>query len=110
MVRPIYYCLSVVIYFFFFSNKKRHTRLSCDWSSDVCSSDLPTRYEAIWHHIWWGLHYGGRGEIGRGAGRERGEVSGGAGLLKKKKKKTGRAETETLGGYTTIKRRMQVRR
>src|SRR5690242_6845724 len=27
--------------FFFFSSRRRHTRLTCDWSSDVCSSDLP---------------------------------------------------------------------
>src|SRR5574337_905526 len=27
--------------FFFFSSRRRHTRLSGDWSSDVCSSDLP---------------------------------------------------------------------
>src|SRR5438477_3492501 len=25
---------------FFFSGRRRHTRLTCDWSSDVCSSDL----------------------------------------------------------------------
>src|SRR2546430_3623505 len=29
------YCL-----FFFFSSRRRHTRFDCDWSSDVCSSDL----------------------------------------------------------------------
>src|SRR3954462_9603630 len=28
---------------FFFSSRRRHTRLSCDWSSDVCSSDLGGR-------------------------------------------------------------------
>src|SRR6266571_7435087 len=28
------------IFFFFFSSRRRHTRLTCDWSSDVCSSDL----------------------------------------------------------------------
>src|SRR6266571_4540201 len=28
--------------YFFFSSRRRHTRLTCDWSSDVCSSDLPT--------------------------------------------------------------------
>src|SRR2546429_5129279 len=28
---------------FFFSSRRRHTRCSRDWSSDVCSSDL-TRY------------------------------------------------------------------
>src|SRR5438477_5116614 len=29
--------------FFFFSSRRRHTRLTCDWSSDVCSSDLSPR-------------------------------------------------------------------
>src|SRR5260370_18366042 len=28
------------ISFFFFSSRRRHTRFKCDWSSDVCSSDL----------------------------------------------------------------------
>src|SRR2546427_4085150 len=28
--------------FFFFSSRRRHTRFDCDWSSDVCSSDLPS--------------------------------------------------------------------
>src|SRR5690242_18110430 len=28
---------------FFFSSRRRHTRLTCDWSSDVCSSDLIAR-------------------------------------------------------------------
>src|SRR5260221_10589447 len=28
--------------FFFFSSRRRHTRSLCDWSSDVCSSDLMT--------------------------------------------------------------------
>src|SRR5205814_7649293 len=27
--------------FFFFSSRRRHTRCLSDWSSDVCSSDLP---------------------------------------------------------------------
>src|SRR5256886_13342652 len=25
---------------FFFTSRRRHTRFDCDWSSDVCSSDL----------------------------------------------------------------------
>src|SRR2546430_3616087 len=29
------------VVFFFFSSRRRHTRFDCDWSSDVCSSDLP---------------------------------------------------------------------
>src|SRR2546430_5178839 len=30
----------VLCLFFFFSSRRRHTRFDCDWSSDVCSSDL----------------------------------------------------------------------
>src|SRR5690242_16811447 len=33
----------LVMFFFFFSSRRRHTRLTCDWSSDVCSSDLAGR-------------------------------------------------------------------
>src|SRR5689334_4072099 len=40
---------------FFFSSRRRHTRWNCDWSSDVCSSDLAkvistatTVAEAVW--------------------------------------------------------------
>src|SRR5260370_25866666 len=29
-----------MMWFFFFSSRRRHTRFKCDWSSDVCSSDL----------------------------------------------------------------------
>src|SRR5690606_3200605 len=32
--------LSVLSDIFFFSSRRRHTRFSRDWSSDVCSSDL----------------------------------------------------------------------
>src|SRR5436190_1956791 len=30
----------LVLLMFFFSSRRRHTRSLCDWSSDVCSSDL----------------------------------------------------------------------
>src|SRR6185369_8953416 len=36
---------------FFFSSRRRHTRFKCDWSSDVCSSDLIERSRnqpALW--------------------------------------------------------------
>src|SRR5256884_7578688 len=36
----------IVVYMFFFSSRRRHTRCSRDWSSDVCSSDLVNRYGA----------------------------------------------------------------
>src|SRR5690606_39308568 len=32
-------CILIVL-IFFFSSRRRHTRFSRDWSSDVCSSDL----------------------------------------------------------------------
>src|SRR5256884_7348004 len=33
-------CVVHCEFFFFFSSRRRHTRCSRDWSSDVCSSDL----------------------------------------------------------------------
>src|SRR5256886_5369136 len=35
------------IFFFFFSSRRRHTRFDCDWSSDVCSSDLASPEAAL---------------------------------------------------------------
>src|SRR5436309_10839317 len=35
-------CVDAFFLFFFFSSRRRHTRFSRDWSSDVCSSDLST--------------------------------------------------------------------
>src|SRR5256886_13531958 len=36
---------------FFFSSRRRHTRFDCDWSSDVCSSDLIAAYSASKHAV-----------------------------------------------------------
>src|SRR2546430_1559823 len=33
---------------FFFSRRRRHTRFDCDWSSDVCSSDLQMLAKDVW--------------------------------------------------------------
>src|SRR5438093_9487945 len=56
--------------FFFFSSRRRHTRLVSDWSSDVCSSDLPPG-----HHLRDLPRHPRRG--GRqGAVRTRGRVGG----------------------------------
>src|SRR2546430_12316735 len=52
---------------FFFSSRRRHTRFDCDWSSDVCSSDLsagPVR-EALVMMFWYGP---GTGMSGWGSG------------------------------------------
>src|SRR5256886_3996365 len=52
--------------FFFFSSRRRHTRFDCDWSSDVCSSDLLTligaaelsaiSLETLW--FYWATYFG----------------------------------------------------
>src|SRR2546430_15450258 len=39
--------LSSYFSFFFFSSRRRHTRFDCDWSSDVCSSDLADVVRAL---------------------------------------------------------------
>src|SRR2546427_2715810 len=39
--------MNPVSFFFFFSSRRRHTRFDCDWSSDVCSSDLHVVHEEV---------------------------------------------------------------
>src|SRR5256886_13061114 len=38
---------------FFFSSRRRHTRFDCDWSSDVCSSDLSPAFRlgCLWQNL-----------------------------------------------------------
>src|SRR5205809_409430 len=42
MCGPVRVC-ELLAFVFFFSSRRRHTRCSRDWSSDVCSSDLRGR-------------------------------------------------------------------
>src|SRR2546430_2941506 len=42
MITLIHDIIRTSCLFFFFSSRRRHTRFDCDWSSDVCSSDLYT--------------------------------------------------------------------
>src|SRR5256884_9470430 len=61
--------------FFFFSSRRRHTRCSRDWSSDVCSSDLipGNRGRAaacdVWHGRW--SERGAHGMIGDDSPKQR---------------------------------------
>src|SRR5215211_9301651 len=42
---------------FFFSSRRRHTRSLCDWSSDVCSSDLSAECCLVAsRHAWSDAH------------------------------------------------------
>src|SRR5690606_39759374 len=104
------FCVSVKgreLFMFFFSSRRRHTRFSRDWSSDVCSSDLTVLIETIlaafeideilyelkdyivgqncgrWDYIFSFIKK--FREIGRASCRERAEISGAAGALKKYK-------------------------
>src|SRR5689334_23389702 len=52
------YFLFYLFFFFFFSSRRRHTRWNCDWSSDVCSSDL--RRQGPWHSGVHGVPWPGR--------------------------------------------------
>src|SRR5688572_32866746 len=94
------------VFLFFFSSRRRHTRFDCDWSSDVCSSDLAAigavqtaqRLAPAVGPIVGGALAALVGlraaflvaasfyavEIGRASCRERVEISGVAGSLKKK--------------------------
>src|SRR2546430_14116196 len=71
-------CLYLCI--FFFSSRRRHTRFDCDWSSDVCSSDLPADGQGSGRRL--AVHPAGRGHGGArrpAAQRIRGQ-GGGAGM------------------------------
>src|SRR3712207_9594455 len=97
---------------FFFSSRRRHTRYWRDWSSDVCSSDLPLSVGGAGAGAGAGIEGGFFGEnsgprvvgvlrvsrsggrsaaggdgdpIGRAAWRGRVEMSVGGGSIKKKK-------------------------
>src|SRR5207302_3557639 len=48
-----HHCIRLSLIFFFFSSRRRHTRFSRDWSSDVCSSDLAVAPD----HWTEGPHY-----------------------------------------------------
>src|SRR5688572_32460490 len=52
----------ILLFFFFFSSRRRHTRFDCDWSSDVCSSDLVM---VISHELWQRKFNGDRTIVGR---------------------------------------------
>src|SRR5438105_7840511 len=44
-------CLFCLCVFFFFSSRRRHTRSTRDWSSDVCSSDLRQEMNFTWKSL-----------------------------------------------------------
>src|SRR5438270_12923068 len=100
--------------FFFFSSRRRHTRFDCDWSSDVCSSDLDSQVydrekinanpmqlmisltvmtraheESKTKAMRLGHAWAEKRKIGRASCRERVEIAVGAVVLKREKEKRG---------------------
>src|SRR5256886_5375182 len=61
------------LFIFFFSSRRRHTRFDCDWSSDVCSSDLDKVIGCTFINVDAWAHKKG-GMIGRSAGARPGIV------------------------------------
>src|SRR5688572_31465378 len=57
--------------FFFFSSRRRHTRFDCDWSSDVCSSDLRARARRREQDVRVGDDQGHRGRFREGRREDR---------------------------------------
>ena len=51
-MRFVYVLLVVFFFFFFFKQKTAYEIVDCDWSSDVCSSDLGQDLDKITHHPW----------------------------------------------------------
>src|SRR5436309_10340654 len=75
---------------FFFSSRRRHTRFSRDWSSDVCSSDLAGGHAGLHAAAHRGIEQRHREpavKIGRASCRERAYISQTAEALKEKKGK-----------------------
>src|SRR5262245_64237393 len=68
---------AVQLFFFFFSSRRRHTRCLSDWSSDVCSSDLPVAAAARLLCPLHGAPHGGGARAARRPGGRRHALGGG---------------------------------
>src|SRR2546430_17398408 len=87
-------------FLFFFSSRRRHTRFDCDWSSDVCSSDLdkprrPIPLPGRWKRVSRGSRIATRAHTAPRSRSEERRVGksvdlGGRRIIKKKKKKKSR--------------------
>src|SRR5689334_25398856 len=59
-----------MLFFFFFSSRRRHTRWNCDWSSDVCSSDLVVKGKRVASNVKLALVVPGSGMVKEQAEKE----------------------------------------
>src|SRR5688572_32870513 len=84
--------------FFFFSSRRRHTRFDCDWSSDVCSSDLCRRT------VQWGPRVRRVREGKRG--RQEQLPAANRGSLRSEERRVGKSVD--LGGRRSIKKKKEI--
>src|SRR2546430_17316486 len=85
------------LFFFFFSSRRRHTRFDCDWSSDVCSSDLGVELDGTAQKRPQVFGLGERAQLVEAGDRKSGVEGkrvdlGGRRIIKKKKRKKDRVE------------------
>src|SRR5260221_14178626 len=94
-----------MVLFFFFSSRRRHTRSLCDWSSDVCSSDLdgPAAIE-VGHRV---VLCPSRLRQGR-EDCEQAERDQSAHLRLPDRKSVGEGKSVDLGGRRIIKKKKSV--
>src|SRR5689334_188687 len=59
-----------MLFFFFFSSRRRHTRWNCDWSSDVCSSDLVVKGKRVASNVKLAMVVPGSGMVKEQAEKE----------------------------------------
>src|SRR5690606_40951936 len=71
-------------FFFFFSSRRRHTRFSRDWSSDVCSSDLAGNITQATRALT--VKAAPKPDPGNGGPEDRGDKGGSKACLAAKKK------------------------
>src|SRR5256886_4761293 len=86
--------------FFFFSSRRRHTRFDCDWSSDVCSSDLrsvvsvapesPARMLNSANCIWRAVSYRSSGTLLRAFPTTRSSAAGIDGTMRSEERRVGK--------------------
>src|SRR5688572_21229317 len=93
------------LYFFFFSSRRRHTRFDCDWSSDVCSSDLTFDAEfpedqlpAIYNALVIDTEAAGASGAGGAGGAGNGDGDGTATATAQRIRLTGEVQQHLGGG------------
>src|SRR5260370_31639785 len=98
-------CGFLVYIVFFFSSRRRNTRFKCDWSSDVCSSDLLRVGFPLAQAGNWPKHQGRRAR----AASRRGRLAEGVVPLPCEASREGGAALAAQGGVYIVGRKAAAR-